>query len=96
MRETFTHHLTAEILAAYVDDGLPQPERDKADCHLAQCHECLSWLAHVVRTIGDQPECGNDESRHHSRPQVEGKDAGVRMRESEGEGAGRHIVVSAE
>jgi hypothetical protein len=44
-------HLTPEQLAAYVDGGLPQAERDGVEQHMAECRECLAQLAGVVRTI---------------------------------------------
>lgn len=43
--------LSPEVLAAYVDGGLPESERERAEQHFAACDECWDVLVGTVQLI---------------------------------------------
>lgn len=47
--------LSPELLAGYLDGGLPDEERVRVEMHLASCHECRSELADIRRLQRRQP-----------------------------------------
>jgi anti-sigma factor RsiW len=40
-----------EVITAYLEDTLPEPERRRFDAHLAECPFCTDYLAQMRATI---------------------------------------------
>jgi anti-sigma factor RsiW len=48
-----------ELVADYLDDALPAAERARFDAHLAECGDCVTYVAqleHVARSAGTLAE----------------------------------------
>lgn len=45
--------LTAAEVAAYIDHGLSQAERNRVEAHLANCRHCTGVVADVVRDLSE-------------------------------------------
>ena len=48
-------HLSAEVLAGYIDRSLPPPTRASVDAHLAECASCRAELVAAKRLVRSAP-----------------------------------------
>jgi len=44
-------HLSAELMAAYIDGALSDIERGRIEAHLVRCRECLAELTELVQHL---------------------------------------------
>jgi anti-sigma factor RsiW len=44
-------HLSAELMAAYIDRAVTDSERGQIEGHLVQCQECLTELTELVQQL---------------------------------------------
>jgi len=57
--ESMTEHPEAEVIAAYLSDGLPAPDRARLEAHLAECRPCRQEVTSARRLL----ETGSPRSR---------------------------------
>lgn len=50
-----TSHLDADLVAAYLDGGLPDSERESLEAHLYECDECCEEVAVLDGTVRTTP-----------------------------------------
>jgi anti-sigma factor RsiW len=51
-----TSHLDADVVAAYLDGGLPENERESLEAHLYECEGCCEELAVLDDTLRTTPK----------------------------------------
>ncbi len=58
MSETLSCQEVVELVTAYLDHALPEPERERFEQHLSACPGCVTYVDHMretVRLTGELP-----------------------------------------